>query len=143
MTLSDQQIRISNRTGRDLLLFFIDLDGMKWINDTLGHKEGDKALIEAAGVLRETFRESDIIGRMGGDEFAVLVLYTTDTSSELLQERLCLALDSCNSREKRPYQITFSTGTALYEPAAPATLDELMSKADALMYEEKKRKRGR
>ena len=143
MTLSDQQIRISNRTGRDLLLFFIDLDGMKWINDTLGHKEGDKALVEAAGVLRETFRESDIIGRMGGDEFAVLVLYTTDTSSELLQERLCLALDSCNSREKRPYQITFSTGTALYEPATPVTLDELMSKADTLMYEEKKRKRGR
>ncbi len=66
ITLAEQQLRISERTKNRILLFFADLDGMKWINDTLGHKEGDNALIEVSMVLKETFRSSDVIARMGG-----------------------------------------------------------------------------
>ena len=66
-----------------MLLFFADLDGLKWINDTLGHEEGDKALIEAATVFKETFRTSDIIARLGGDEYAALAVDITEANSEI------------------------------------------------------------
>ncbi len=61
-----------------MLFFFADLDGLKWINDTLGHEEGDRALIEAATVFKETFRTSDIVARLGGDEFAALAIDTNE-----------------------------------------------------------------
>jgi len=67
LTFAQQQLKMAERTMKGLTILFADLDGMKWINDNLGHLEGDKALIETAQVLREIFRESDIIGRIGGD----------------------------------------------------------------------------
>ena len=78
ITLAGQQLKIAARTKKDMLLFFADLDKMKHINDTLGHQAGDIALVEAAAILKEVFRESDIMGRMGGDEFAILAIDTTE-----------------------------------------------------------------
>jgi len=66
-------MKTSSREQKALLLFFIDLDGLKYINDTYGHEEGDRALKRTADILKKTFRDSDIIARLGGDEFAVLV----------------------------------------------------------------------
>jgi diguanylate cyclase (GGDEF)-like protein len=110
---------------------------MKQVNDTLGHQEGDKALIEIATILKEVFRESDIIGRIGGDEFAVLAIDTTDETREVLIMRLHNTLDDYNRPEGRNYQLSLSTGIAHYDPEKPSTLDELMAQADELMYEEK------
>ncbi len=139
-TLSQQQMKVAERTKKDMLLFFADLDKMKQINDTLGHHEGDKALIDIATILKEVFRESDIIGRMGGDEFAILAIDTTDETREVLIKRLRNILDNYNRPEGRSYQLSLSIGIAHYDPETPLTLDELMTQADTLMYEEKRKK---
>jgi diguanylate cyclase (GGDEF)-like protein/PAS domain S-box-containing protein len=139
-TLSQQQLKIAERTKKDMVLFFSDLDHMKLINDTLGHQEGDKALIEVAAVLRQTFRVTDIIGRMGGDEFAILAIDATGKTIETLMKRLHSSLDSYNKLENRQYKLILSVGIAHCDPENPASLDELIAQADALMYEEKRKK---
>jgi len=88
LTLAQQQLKIAQRAGENMLLFFIDIDNMKWINDTFGHKMGDIALKNTAKILKKTYRESDIISRLGGDEFAVLVLDTQPSNAQILIERL-------------------------------------------------------
>ncbi|MCX5806141.1 MAG: PAS domain S-box protein [Proteobacteria bacterium] len=138
--ISEQQIKIANRTKNEVLCFFIDIDGMKWINDTLGHKEGDEALIMTANILSKTFREADIIGRIGGDEFAVLAVGTNETCSELLVRRLHEHIDRYNIQTNKPYKLSLSIGVAIYDPNNPQSVDDLMSTADTLMYKEKKEK---
>lgn len=140
--LSQQQLRIAERTKKNLLLFFIDLDKLKEINDQWGHQEGDKALIKVANILKETFRKSDIIGRMGGDEFAVLTIDTTAGTGETLMNRLHKAFDHYNKSEGRKYALSLSIGLARYDPETPRSSEELMAQADQLMYEDKKRKTG-
>ncbi|MBU0983616.1 MAG: GGDEF domain-containing response regulator [candidate division Zixibacteria bacterium] len=137
MALAQQQLAMSRRTGRKLVLFFIDLDGLKHINDTFGHGEGDAAIVETAGVLRETFRESDIIGRLGGDEFAVLAIDASGANAEILKEHLQENLNRHNAREHRRYSLSVSLGSVQFDPAVPASLEELLSEADSLMYENK------
>jgi diguanylate cyclase (GGDEF)-like protein len=135
--LAEQQLRIANRTKRGILLLFADLDGMKRINDTLGHQEGDLALVEVAEVLRETFRESDIIARIGGDEFAIVAIEAEKDSADLLGRRLRENLAARNAKGVRRYALSMSLGVARYDPGSPCTLDELLARADRLMYGEK------
>ena len=143
ITLAEQQIRAANRAKRSMLLTFIDCDGLKRINDTLGHEEGDRALIDTADVLRQTFRESDIIARLGGDEFAVLSIDAADMDPEDFSKRLQENIDAGNAKENRPYRLAMSWGTAVYDPGSPLSLDELMSSADERMYAQKKAKLNR
>ena len=143
ITLAEQQIRAANRAQRAMLLTFIDLDGLKWINDTLGHEEGDRVLIDTANVLRQTFRESDIIARLGGDEFAVLSIDAADVNPEDFSKRLQENIDAGIAKETRPYKMAMSWGTAVYDPGSPLSLDELMSSADERMYAQKKVKANR
>jgi diguanylate cyclase (GGDEF)-like protein/PAS domain S-box-containing protein len=137
ITLSEYQLRVAERTKKNTLLFFADLDKMKYINDTFGHQEGDKALTGVAAILKEVFRESDIIGRMGGDEFAILAIDTTDNTRDILLKRLQETFDNYNIREARNYHLSLSIGIARYDSEKPSTLDKLISQADKLMYEEK------
>jgi diguanylate cyclase (GGDEF)-like protein len=123
-------------------LYFADLDGLKWINDTLGHEEGDKALIEAATVFKETFRASDIIARLGGDEYAVLAVDITEANSEIFTARLQSLIDTQNHQEDRRYRLSISVGCAYYDPENPRSIDELVASADKLMYEQKQNKKG-
>lgn len=141
LTLAEQQMKFSDRHRRQMLLFFADLDGMKRINDTLGHKEGDAALIDVAAILKETFRSSDIIARIGGDEFAVLAIDVTGISPETIIGRLQNQINEHNRKEKRNYIISISMGLSHYDPENPCSLDDLMSRADKLMYKQKKSKR--
>ena len=140
ITLAEQQLKGATRVQRKMLLAFLDVDGLKWINDTLGHEAGDKALVDAAEVLRRTFRESDIIARVGGDEFAVLAIEMTDLNPELLPNRLQHTIDAFNTDESKPYRLSLSWGMTVYEPGTTQSLDQLMSAADALMYAQKKAK---
>ncbi len=141
-SLAKQQLKVANRTGKGMLLFYVDLDGMKKINDTLGHPQGDLALIETASVLREIFRESDIIGRLGGDEFAVLVLeHSRDAKEEqAILTRMEQSVRARNAQTGRRYTLSLSAGMNFYDPKDPCSLDELISRADIVMYEEKKSK---
>jgi len=98
--LAEQQLRIAKRAKRKMFLFFIDVDNLKRINDISGHKEGDIALIDVAGVLKKTFRESDIIARIGGDEFIVLATNSVVESRKFMMKRLKEKLEIYNSQKK-------------------------------------------
>jgi hypothetical protein len=98
-----------------MLLLFADLDGLKWINDTFGHEEGDKALAEAAAVLRESFRTSDIVARLGGDEFAALAVDTTEADARIITARLQALIDAKNRRENRKFDLSISVGCSCYD----------------------------
>ena len=126
-----------------MLLFFADLDGLKWINDTLGHEEGDKALIETATLFKETFRTSDIIARLGGDEYAALTVDIAEAKSEIFTARLQSLIDTRNNQENRRYRLSISIGCSYYDPENPCSIDEFISRADKLMYEQKKNKKSR
>ena len=140
-TLARQQVKLANRNNKKLLLFYMDLDGLKKINDTIGHSEGDLALVEASTVLKEIFRDSDIIGRLGGDEFAVLLFEPISFSDEqAIFTRLSETLRERNARPGRLYTLELSTGIKSYDPAHPCSLGELISRADTLMYKEKRSK---
>jgi diguanylate cyclase (GGDEF)-like protein/PAS domain S-box-containing protein len=138
-TMSQQQLKMADRTRIRMALLFADFDDLKHINDTLGHPEGDRALIEVADVFKETFRESDIIARIAGDEFVVLAIETDSVSPEVLATRLQENLEASNARLDRQYKLSLSIGTARYDPERPCLIDELLTRADRAMYEKKQR----
>jgi len=133
---------MADRMKKGMHIFFADLDKMKWINDTLGHEKGDQALIETAAILKDTFRTSDIIARMGGDEFAVLAIEASDVEPGILTQRLQNRIESYNNLENREYVLSISIGCAYYDPTVPCSIDELMTHADKRMYENKQNKKS-
>jgi len=137
--LTEQYLKVAIRTKKRSLLLYIDMDDLKWINDYYGHHEGDHALIDLAGILKKTFRESDIIARIGGDEFVVL-LESTIENDEILITRLYENIKAYDDKGPRRYQLSISVGTAQFNPENPISIDELLSKADALMYAQKRKK---
>ena len=141
LTLAEQQLNLINRNKRETFLLFADLDNMKWINDTLGHDEGDRALIETANILKEAFRDSDIIARLGGDEFVVLAVETSEGSGEIITTRFQKIVETHNAREDAQYSLSISLGIAPYDSQHPSSIDGLLAQADALMYEQKQRKK--
>jgi diguanylate cyclase (GGDEF)-like protein len=135
--LAEQQLIVANRTKRGLFVIYIDLDGMKMINDTMGHQEGDNALIDSAGILRKTFRKSDIIARIGGDEFVVVVIETQKENDEIIKARMEKVLKEHNAGKDGSYKLSMSVGITDYDPENPTSFEELLKHADILMYEQK------
>jgi diguanylate cyclase (GGDEF)-like protein len=142
IALAEQQLKIAERTKTGPLFLFADLDNLKWINDHLGHVTGDEFLVETADVFKSVFRGADIVARMGGDEFAVLAFGSPEESPNAIRNRLQRQIDLHNVRENRNYELSISVGIVHCDPRQPASLDEWMARADALMYEEKKRKKN-
>lgn len=140
-TLAKQHLKLARRTKAALWLFFLDLDGLKQINDSLGHQEGDVALIKTAEILRRSFRDADIIARVGGDEFTVLAIHASGDSAQLMTNRLQEKRKQFNAQEGRGYELGFSVGVARYDPGMLGSIDELMAKADQALYEDKRRKK--
>jgi diguanylate cyclase (GGDEF)-like protein/PAS domain S-box-containing protein len=140
VTLARQQLKTAHRMKRRMRLFFMDLDDLKTINDNLGHRLGDQALLAAASVLKATFRESDILARVGGDEFVALTMEAEENSTGPLSERINSHLQEFQEREKPLYRLSLSLGTALYDHAQPIDLEELIYQADIQMYQNKRRK---
>jgi len=139
-TLAEQQMKLSKRTKKGFLLFFIDIDRMKWINDNLGHREGDSALCEVTNIFRDVFRTTDIIARVGGDEFAIIAIEAAQGSVDIIKARIKSRIEEQNSIPDRKYDISMSIGAVFYDPENPCSIDELMGKADELMYEDKHNK---
>jgi diguanylate cyclase (GGDEF)-like protein len=140
--LAEQEVKLAQRNKRSLLLFFGDLDGLKTINDTHGHAQGDLALQEVSAVLKETFREADILARIGGDEFVALTMDASMERVEIMTNRLQSILEKRNQQGDWPYQLSLSLGVAHYDPEAPCTLSELIAQADGRMYQQKQEKKG-
>jgi diguanylate cyclase (GGDEF)-like protein/PAS domain S-box-containing protein len=140
--LATQFINMSNRMDLKAAVIFADLDWLKMINDSYGHAEGDQALIDTANLLRKTFRSSDIIARLSGDEFAILATESKSNLKESMLERFKRKLVKLNSDTNRKYPLSISFGVAHYYPDHPRSLEVLMQEADKAMYEEKLIKKG-
>jgi len=139
--LAKQQLKIAQRTKNVILLIFVDLDDMKLINDSYGHKSGDLALIDTADILRETFRKSDIIGRIGGDEFAVLAIEAAKGNISTINSRLQERVKDHNATNGRSYELSMSIGIARYYPQSEITIEDLVKQADEQMYLQKRKKK--
>ena len=121
---------------------FADLDGMKNINDTLGHHEGDKALLEAAAMMRHILGSWNILARVGGDEFAALVEHEENQPPQDVFNAFEEALERSNQGGTHPYCLAISLGMASWNPCSPISLGELLSRGDKKMYEHKDSKKA-
>ncbi len=141
--LAEQEVKLAHRMKRAMLLFFGDVDNLKTINDTWGHAQGDLALQEISAILKENFRESDILARIGGDEFVVLAVDASKENAEIITNRILASLEARNQQDEKTYHLTLSLGAARYNPEAPCTVSELLTQADGLMYHQKQARKGK
>ena len=140
LALVDQQLKLAHRKKQKISLVYFDIDGFKDINDTFGHKEGDRVLKEVAKLFKSTLRKVDIICRIGGDEFLLIFPDSSLNDVPLIIERLNKNLEKLNQTLNKPYKIGFSIGISYYDPDHPQSIDELISIADENMYKEKNKK---
>jgi diguanylate cyclase (GGDEF)-like protein len=140
--LGEKQYKIAKREGKSFLLCYIDVDDFKQVNDKYGHKEGDLVLINVAQILKETFRESDIISRIGGDEFIVFIHEGTLKISDNIMKRLRDNIQEFNKAENKPYNISISLGFSMYEYNSEITFEALVLEADRKLYEAKRGKKS-
>ncbi len=142
LTLAKQQIRIAGRHQKKLLLIYADLDNLKGINDHWGHTEGDQALQTIADVLNRTFRASDLIARIGGDEFVILGIEESEADFGKIQERIKRNIDRHRGLPERPYELSISVGILRCQPEEMGNLDSFLAQADQLMYKQKTSKKS-
>lgn len=138
--IAEQQLKLARRSRAPLHLGFIDMDGMKAINDQFGHAVGDEALKDTADLLRASFRDSDLLARVGGDEFLVLAVGADDKTMERVQERLFAAVIKHNLEAQRPYALSLSLGMVACDVES-GFLDQMIEEADRRMYQAKGEKR--
>jgi diguanylate cyclase (GGDEF)-like protein len=138
-TLSEHQLKMAGRQQKTVLLLFADIDNLKEINDIYGHKEGDSALIETAGILKETYRKSDIIARVGGDEFAVFFMGSSENDAEAIMGRLQNKIETYNMKHGK-YKLSISFGISSFNPESVHNIEHILYQADKLMYVHKKHK---
>ncbi len=134
--LAQQMFKTAVRDGADMTVFYFDIDGLKRANDTVGHEAGSRMIQTVASILLATFRDSDVVGRVGGDEFAVAASGSFGVPPSVL-ERLRLRASEINKTADPACQIAFSAGYAVWTAGDKITFDELLAKADAMMYEQK------
>ena len=130
-----KETKRASRNGRPLSLLFIDLDGFKGVNDTHGHLFGSRALVEAAAVIRGSARETDVVARFGGDEFALVLPDTGGEGAFAVGERIRerVAAHKFLAGDGLDIHLTVSVGVATL-PDVAASADELMQAADKAMY---------
>lgn len=139
--LAEQAMRTAHRAQHDFSVLFVDLDDLKQINDRFGHFEGSQCLADTAEILRTVFRESDVLGRVGGDEFAVAGEFTA-SGMLLAVGRLQELVMNWNARPDRPIPIGLSFGTVTSQAGSHPSLDALLKQADQAMYEHKRGKKN-
>jgi diguanylate cyclase (GGDEF)-like protein/PAS domain S-box-containing protein len=138
LALAEHRAKLAYRIGELFSIAFVDLDGLKRINDTFGHQEGDRALVDLADILRDCFRESDILARLAGDEFA---LFVAETGENEIASRIQQRLDAYNAAQDRHYRLSVSIGIAAGSPMMDSDIETLLGLADKLMYQQKRNKR--
>lgn len=130
--LAEYELKVAHRRETLSAIVYVDVDELKVVNDRQGHRAGDARLVSTAVLLRKVFRECDVIGRVGGDEFVILAS-DVKGDPENLAERLRAAL---------PAGLSMSIGIACCAPGARMSLSDLISAADQAMYRDKPRKAG-
>lgn len=139
--IAKQQLKVAKRAQGKLALVFADMDNFKTINDRWGHHQGDEALVQMADIFRRSFRDSDLIARISGDEFALLLLDTHEDSFDIIFRRLQKNLDVFNTRVEATFILELSIGMALFDYNRPCTVEDLLKEADKKMYDQKQRKK--
>jgi diguanylate cyclase (GGDEF)-like protein len=139
LTLAEQLWRLAKRNRQDVVMLYMDLDRFKHINDSFGHAQGDQALRDVARILNQAFRDSDVFGRIGGDEFAALLMNCDLASADIILARLKNKLDQANANAPVPYTLSMSFGVACFNAENPSGINELMEQADAAMFIQKQR----
>lgn len=140
LTLAHHVLQGAKRTGEELHLLYFDLDGLGTINDTHGRQEGDRALLDTVGILRDTFPEPDLLGRVGDDEFAVLRVATSRISQEILLRRLEEAVARHNAAKTRRFALSVSSGISAVSHRDSVPLEGLLEDAGRDL---RRRKQGR
>jgi diguanylate cyclase (GGDEF)-like protein len=141
-TLAGHHVDIAKRTGKTMIICFFDLDHMKSINDVHGHGAGDDIIRAATGVLKRTFRTSDIISRWGGDEFVVLMINGECEDMRAVDERIVRNINDYNDTARHSYLLSMSWGNARFDPASHEDLEDIIARADTIMYGNKTGKRA-
>ncbi len=142
IALAEQQLKFvkSKRMENDLLLFYADMDGLKQINDRFGHEAGSQAIRKVAEVLKKTFRETDIIARIGGDEFTILTVEASPDKNHAVKARLQENIRRYNEKDDCLYPLSLSIGVAQADTLSVASIEELLTRADQAMYAQKRSK---
>nr|WP_281063538.1 GGDEF domain-containing protein [Clostridium algifaecis] len=142
LKLLDKELNLSKINDRDIVVCFVDIDRLKIINDTLGHGEGDKLLINTSKILKESIRKTDFVIRMGGDEFLVVFPGTTMKEVNKIWYRICVKIEEINKNSDK-YSLSLSYGFYEYkkEGKSEMTVSDLIKKADFEMYKKKLNKK--
>ncbi len=139
---SDEVFKECIKQHKKIMLTFIDMDGLKFINDNYGHDEGDFAIQRLAGIIKECCRPGEICARFGGDEFVLFDSCATDSSADSLARRFNAKLENINQIINKPYRISASLGSYIAKVGEEDTLYRIIKQADELMYEVKKKKKN-
>lgn len=146
MVEGNRMFRNRKKGGQRIMMFYADMDDLKVINDNYGHEEGDVAISGAASILRQAFREEDLVARIGGDEFIAMLVWDSEVEDleARLMERLKISLTAYNQITEKPYQLSISLGVTATSPDDSISLEELMRQADEqLMAQKREKKKGR
>ena len=138
---AENYIKLATRKNEKFLICFIDFDDLKSVNDVHGHLVGSEAIINSAKIIKKTFREADLYGRFGGDEFVILVMDTSMESIPAIDKKLNDCIDKFNEEFENEYKLSLSWGYSEFNPENPYNLDELLNIADKNMYENKRQKK--
>ncbi|MCR5187977.1 MAG: GGDEF domain-containing protein [Treponema sp.] len=138
MEIGQRTIDIMQEMGNNCLVFFADLDGLKTINDSYGHEMGDKALKLQAEVLKQAFRSSDIVGRLSGDEFGIIASSMTADYVDIIREKVERLDKEISIKNDLPFTLSISFGAV--NLSSSSVLTKLLTEADKVLYEEKRKK---
>ncbi len=135
--LANKALKYCAQNNIPATLMYVDMNDFKSINDKHGHAEGDKSLVAFATFLKETMRDTDILARIGGDEFVALLTGIESEETDVILKRLQDAISQHNQEAGNAYDILYSTGALTFQPELNQTIDELLAEADSLMYKQK------
>jgi diguanylate cyclase (GGDEF)-like protein len=138
LALLEEQMRLMKRNKSSLSICFIDVNKLKYVNDTFGHDEGDDLITIVTDIMRSAIRSSDTLCRLGSDEFLIILPDCRVEDAEKVWDKIKERLDSFNKNEEKPYRITLSHGTSEHKWDDHLLSDELLAAADKKMNEEKK-----
>lgn len=139
--MAEQARRTALRQNARVFILFIDADGLKKVNDTLGHEAGDEMLRNLGSVMKSTFRRSDIMARLGGDEFCIFGSHENGDPSAA-KERLYENIEAFNTGHKGPYRLAASIGISSFAADDDCSLEDVVAIADKAMYAEKRARRA-
>ena len=142
-TLAEQAMKVARRSKQRSLLVYADMDGLKQINDTQGHDAGSLAIQTTADIIRSSFRDCDIVARIGGDEFLVLAPGISDELSDQLIQRLRSNIESFNSTGPNQFSLGLSQGWVMVDHDSAHSLQDHVAEADQKMYRTKQLRKNK